>query len=300
MGSYLNKSTTKTSTEASTDPTVSTSKNPAAEPKKAFGPDGNKVEFSSESAADFLDVVFCIDTTGSMSSYIERSKKVIINMINYFSQNEEKPLFGIVAYRDHPPQETSYITKMHQLSNADNALAFVKALEAQGGGDTPEAVLQGLYDSVEKIKWRNINQQDKTYKKLVIHVADAPAHGKEFHNGSVDDHWPDGCPSGIKLDKLAKCYNDKVVFYHFCRLNTTTDVMHEKFKKAFNNFELIDLMVDAENIQEQKKEFEAYKAEHHIKEYDSMAFEKMDMQMQNECLYEAKVTNVLSRNMKKK
>ena len=221
-------------------------------------------------------------------------------MINFFSQNDEKPLFAIVAYRDHPPQETSYITKIHQLSDANKALAFVKSLEANGGGDTPEAVLQGLLDSVQKIKWRNMKTPEKTYKKLIIHVADAPPHGKEFHNGMVDDHWPKGCPSGISLNKLASNMNENLIFYHFCRLNTTTDVMCQKFKGSFNNFELIDLMVDVENLQEQKKEFEIYKADHNIQEYEGRQFEDMGAVEQNECLYEAKVTNVLSRNMKKK
>lgn len=288
MGSHFNKppSTPSESTSTLTS-------------KKAYGPDGNQVEFSSESAADFLDVVFCIDTTGSMSSYIERSKKVIVNMINYFSTNDEKPLFGIVAYRDHPPQENTYITKIHPLGDAESALIFVKGLEAQGGGDTPEAVLQGLYDSVTKIKWRNIAKTEKTYKKLVIHVADAPPHGKEFHGG-IDDKWPNGCPSGITLSQLSNKMNENVIYYHFCRLNTTTDIMCEKFKKGFNNFELIDLMVDQGNIEKQKCEFDEYVTVHDKKEYSGKNFMSMKANEQNECLYEAKVTNILSKNMKKK
>ena len=219
-------------------------------------------------------------------------------MINSFSQNEEKPMFGIVAYRDHPPQESSYITHIHQLSNAEEALKFVKSLNAQGGGDTPEAVLQGLHDSVTKIKWRNMTVQDKTYKKLVIHVGDAPPHGKEYHNG--DDHWPKGCPSGIKLMGLAETMNKNVIYYHFCRLNTTTDTMCEKFKKNFNNFELIDLVVNQANIAEQKKEFESYVAACDVKEYIGKDLACMSMQEQNECLYEAKVTCAVFKNMKRK
>ena len=294
MGSYL-----PSFSKSPSDPSFTTT-DPAKPALKPQGPN-DALEFSSDSAADFLDVVFCIDTTGSMGSYIERSKKVIINMINTFSQQEEKPLFAVVAYKDHPPQDTTYITKIHPLGDAAKALSFVQSLNASGGGDTPEAVLQGLSDSVHKIKWRNIQDKDtgKTYKKLLIHVGDAPPHGKEFH-ANCDDHWPNGCPSKITLNALASAMNQNDVYYHFCRLNTSTDVMCEKFRKSFKHYEVIDLMVNAENLAEQKKEFAAYVAACDVKEYKDCEFEKMSSTVQNECLYEAKVTNCMFKNMKRK
>lgn len=266
--------------------------------KNKGGVKGNEVEFSSDSAADFLDVVFCIDTTGSMSAYIERSKKVITNMINFFQLNEEKPLFGVVAYREHPPRLEDYVTKIHDLSEAEEALNFVNGLSALGGADECEAVLQGLYDSITKIQWRNLKIKEKTYKKLLIHVGDAPPHGKQFHYHSIDD-YPNGCPSKISLETLAAAFNDNNIYYHFCRLNKTTDIMCERFYRSFKNFELLDLMVTIENMQEQKKEFEDYVYNHKVSEYANKKFECMDSREQNECLYEARVTNMLVKNMKK-
>jgi hypothetical protein len=269
--------------------------------KKTFGPDGNQVEFSSESAADHLDVVFCIDVTGSMSSYIERSKKVIANMITNFSESEDKPLFGVVAYRDHPPQDNTFITKVHQLSDAEKALAFVKELRAEGGGDSPEAVLQGLMDSIEKIQWRNLNIPDKTYKKLIVHVADAPPHGKEFHAENLDDTWPNGCPSGITMAQLASSMNENKIYYHFCRLNTSTDVMQEKFVKEFKYCEIIDLVITQQNMMSKKAEFDDYKVEFkkNKAEYKDKEFEEMDYGEQQECYYEAAVSKKMAYNKKK-
>lgn len=269
-------------------------------PVTTYAVNSNQVEFSSDASADFLDVVFCIDTTSSMSSYIERSKKVIINMINFFSQNEEKPLFGVVAYRDHPPEDRTYVTKIHDINSAEKALDFVKKLEAFGGGDEPEAVLKGLEDSVNKISWRNLQIEQKTYKKLLIHVGDAPAHGKEFHNKNVHDKWPDKCPSGITLEKLARTINQNNIFYHFCRLNHQTDVMMEKFKGAFKRFEMIDLIVTKENLLEKRKEFEDYKEEFHDADYMNRSFTKMDVSEQNEVIYETTLTKCLAKNMKQK
>ena len=269
--------------------------------KKAFGPDGTQVEFSSDSAADHLDVVFCIDVTGSMSSYIERSKKVITNMITYFSQSEEKPFYGVVAYRDHPPEETSFITMIEPLGDAEKALEFVKNLKAQGGGDSPEAVLQGLLESIEKINWRNIEDPVKTYKKLLIHVADAPPHGKDFHASSLDDHWPEGCPSGITMEQLAKAMNTNGIHYHFCRLNNSTDVMQQKFEKEFKNCEIIDLVITNANLMEKKAEFDEYRAEFKKEkaEFKGMEFEEMGFADQQECYYEAKVCSKMAKGKKK-
>lgn len=268
--------------------------------KKAGGVNGEKVEVSSDSAADFLDIVFCIDTTQSMDPFIEKSKKIIKNMMDFFQLNEEKPWFGVVAYKDHPPQDYAYITKIHNLSNGEKALKFVNSLASGGGGDLCEAVLQGLYDSANKIKWRNLNIPNKVYKKLIIHVADAPPHGNFFHDTSVSDHWPKGCPSGITIEELSNSMNEKMIYYHFCRLDAATDIMCERFFQTFKNFELLDLVVNKENVEEQKKELEVYVAEHHVDATQMKKLESMDSDEQNECMYETKVTNMLSRKMKKK
>jgi hypothetical protein len=52
--------------------------------------------------------------------------------------------FGIVAYRDHPPQDLSFVTMVNDLDNKEAAIEFLNDLVAEGGGDYPEAVLDGL------------------------------------------------------------------------------------------------------------------------------------------------------------
>jgi hypothetical protein len=57
-----------------------------------------------------------MDTTGSMSSYIEKSKdavRKIIKDINALPSSGDRSLkFGFVAYKDHPPQDPTYVTKV--------------------------------------------------------------------------------------------------------------------------------------------------------------------------------------------
>jgi len=113
-----------------------------------------------------LDIVFVLDTTGSMSSYIKQTKLIIESTIKKYQERAQDVKFGIVAYRDFPPEDTSYITKILQLSDASIALGFLKELNAEGGGDTPEAVLKALYDASTNIEWRNLQNDEKTkYKK---------------------------------------------------------------------------------------------------------------------------------------
>lgn len=66
-------------------------------------------------AFGFIDVCFCIDATGSMSSELGQAQSTILSIINNIEkkvQTEGLTLrFAIVSYRDHPPQESTYITQ---------------------------------------------------------------------------------------------------------------------------------------------------------------------------------------------
>ena len=65
-----------------------------------------------------------MDTTGSMSSYIEKSKdavRKIIKDINALPSSGDRSIkFGFVAYKDHPPQDQSYVTKVQPLTDETN------------------------------------------------------------------------------------------------------------------------------------------------------------------------------------
>ncbi len=80
--------------------------------------------------------------------------------------------FGFVAYRDHPPEDLTYVTKYYDLSESEEIYSFINSLQANGGGDVPEAVMDGLNDSINKMNWR-----DKSLR-YIFHIADAPPHGK--------------------------------------------------------------------------------------------------------------------------
>ena len=133
-----------------------------------------------------------MDCTGSMGSYISAAKQNIERIVQRLTEQEHADLrFGLVSYRDHPPQDQSYVVKSFPFTTELSAMqANLRTLSANGGGDGPEAVEAGLKAALE-MDWRS----DAT--KICIFIADAPPHGL----GENGDGFPDGAPTGV--DPLA-------------------------------------------------------------------------------------------------
>ncbi len=119
-----------------------------------------------------IDVVFVLDTTGSMGGLIQAAKEKIWSIATTLASAQSAPeiRMGLVAYRD---RGDAYVTKVVDLSSdLDSVYATLMDYQADGGGDGPESVNQALHDAVHKVSW---SQQDGTYK-VVFLVGDAPPH----------------------------------------------------------------------------------------------------------------------------
>jgi len=145
-----------------------------------------------------LDLVFTFDCTGSMGEYILAAKQGIENIAQRLVQSEGYDLrFGLVAYRDHPPQDKTFVTKSFPFTaSLADIHCSLSSLSADGGGDGPEAVAAALKATCDA-DWRD----DAT--KVCILIADAPPHGL----GESGDGFPDGDPDGVDplavLDKMS-------------------------------------------------------------------------------------------------
>lgn len=96
-----------------------------------------------------------------------------------FSDKQYNIKFAIELYRDHPPQEYSYIEKHFDLRSQDDIIKVIDdECEVGGGGDTPEAVFDGLVHGLKKTKWRVSSDGKTRSKRFLFHGADAPPHGK--------------------------------------------------------------------------------------------------------------------------
>lgn len=71
-------------------------------------------------------------------------------------------------------------------SDVNKCEKFLNLLEADGGGDTPED-MAGAFNLALEQDW--ISQC-----KYAILIADAPCHGKQYHDH--DDTYPKGDPAG--------------------------------------------------------------------------------------------------------
>ncbi len=120
-----------------------------------------------------IDVVFVLDTTGSMSGLIEGAKAKIWSIANQIASAKPRPQvrMGLVAYRDVGDE---YVTKITSLTDdLDAVYADLMKFAAGGGGDTPESVNQALNEAVTKFDWQPTGDQ---YLKLIYLVGDCPPH----------------------------------------------------------------------------------------------------------------------------
>jgi hypothetical protein len=180
-----------------------------------------------------MDIVFVLDTTASMSAYIEGAKESIRTIIadaqkslQELEQPEDSLKFSMVAYRDHPPEDPTYVTNVCDFTDSVSVLEFMNKLTADGGGDGSEAVLDGLYDAIYNVKWRENSE------KFLFLVLDWPPHGKRFNSSS--DNFPDGCPCGYHEKDLLPKLREMMVDFTIIKIADYINTMIELFSQYIN------------------------------------------------------------------
>jgi Mg-chelatase subunit ChlD len=119
-----------------------------------------------------MEVVFVLDTTGSMSGMIAGAKQKIWAIANKLKSAQPRPeiRFGLVGYRD---RRDEYVTKVFGLTdNLDEVYTNLHAFAAQGGGDEPESVNEALYRAVRDLQWST----DPEVLRVIFLVGDARPH----------------------------------------------------------------------------------------------------------------------------
>lgn len=156
---------------------------------------------------DIIELMFVIDTTGSMGDEILFLKKEIDDVISKVQSSNPNSVISLslLFYRD---KGDEYVTRYFDFTN--NISLQKENLEKQnaaGGGDYEEAVYKALGEACEK-GW-----SDNSSTKLLIHVADAPSHPKEVKD------WSDNVlklgSKGVKIITIASSGIDKRTEYYF-------------------------------------------------------------------------------------
>ncbi len=129
-----------------------------------------------------MELVFVVDTTGSMGGLIEGAKSKIWSIVNEIVTAKPQPeiRIGFVAYRD---KGDAYVTQVHPLTDdLDAAFATLQTFKAQGGGDLPEHVSAGLHEAVSGIEWKAGGSTDSALYQVIFLVGDCPPH-TDYNDG---------------------------------------------------------------------------------------------------------------------
>ncbi len=140
-----------------------------------------------------VEVVFCLDTTGSMGDLIEGAKMKIWSVANQIVTGKPTPelKIGLVGYRDIGDE---YVTRVFPLTDDfdavyENLMSFI----ADGGGDSPEHVNRALNDALYGIEWSS-----NANLKIIFLVGDAPPH-MDYSDGY---DWRKICREAVLRDVI--------------------------------------------------------------------------------------------------
>lgn len=120
-----------------------------------------------------LEMVFVLDTTGSMGGLLEGAKQRIWGLVNEVMQSASHPSVrvGLVAYRDRGDE---YVSKVLRLTtDLDQVYSTLMSYRAEGGGDGPENVRRALADGVHNAGW---SARSPDIAQIIFLVGDAPPH----------------------------------------------------------------------------------------------------------------------------
>ncbi len=141
-----------------------------------------------------VDMVFCIDATGSMGGVIDMVKNNAIHLYeDVMSSMAEKGKtidllrVKLIAFRDYASDGANAMLASEFFalpSQSDELEDCVQSIEAFGGGDDPEDGLEALGYAI-KSRWNN---EGIKKRQVIVVWTDAPTHS--LGQGSVAPNYP--------------------------------------------------------------------------------------------------------------
>jgi len=107
------------------------------------------LEISCTEDTGSVDIVFVLDTTGSMGTYISSAVDHIVEFAETMATTGFDYAFGIVTYGDGFNFPHGYTPTQ----DVDTFISWM-TMGSSGGGDTPETALDGIMAAVDSINWR--------------------------------------------------------------------------------------------------------------------------------------------------
>ena len=151
-----------------------------------------------------LDVLFLLDATGSMGDEIDRLKTTIDDVAGRIAALDTAPdvHFAMTLYRD---LDDTFVTTTYDFTgDIDEFRAALDHVVAQGGGDYPEALDEGLAEALGAPSWRD----PSSTVQLVFLVADAPPQVARQVAVPYVQSIVDAIGRGIKVFPIASSESD--------------------------------------------------------------------------------------------
>lgn len=149
-----------------------------------------------------VDMVFCIDATGSMGGLIDMVKSNALNFyrdVQKMMTNKQKTIaqlrVRVIAFRDYlaDGENAMLVTDFFNLPQEESDFEeTVRSIHAEGGGDYPEDGLEALAYAI-KSDW---NKTGTKRRHVIVIWTDASTHDLGY--GSSCEYYPKGMPATLK------------------------------------------------------------------------------------------------------
>ena len=194
-----------------------------------------------------LDLLYLMDLTGSMESYVDNTKKELINMMNKIIEtfNGIDINLGFIGYKDLEEHSRDDYINEEFTNNYKEIQNKIENAQIGGGGDTAEDIAWAFEKALNK-NW-------ESNAKFAILTTDAPCHGLKYHGHEEYDDYPEGIPGRKDIEESLKELCDKNICLFCIKLTDKTDMMFDIFKNIYlkNNkkdYFFMDEIHNAENL----------------------------------------------------
>jgi hypothetical protein len=158
-----------------------------------------------------VDMVFCIDATGSMRHVLDFVKRNALNLyrdVSFAMEKKHKAVsrmrIRVLAFRDYIADGEQAMMASDFFVLPDEAQQFyecVNSITAQGGGDIPEDGLEALAYAIRS-DW---TQEGVKKRHIIVLWSDAPTH--PLGHGKIAPWYPQGMAKDF--DELSLWWEDE-------------------------------------------------------------------------------------------
>ncbi|KAA6416643.1 MAG: MHCK EF2 kinase domain family [Trebouxia sp. A1-2] len=193
----------------------------------------NRSQQLMDQATKGMDILIMMDCTGSMAWAIASCKRQIKAVLEKVQNDYPEAMIRVafIGYKDHgDSNERILLHKFVDKQDISSVEQYVGKIRANGGADGPEDIAGALQTALDLLKDRV--QGFRAQTRMIIHFADAPCHGSQYH--SMHDDYPGGDPHGLNPEKMLHELASKNVDYYFLEVQSRdTTKMTDIFKGCY-------------------------------------------------------------------